>query len=451
VSLVYGAQRTKTSPVLALYFVVFSGSIYLLFGTFEEGSLSGKSGQSLAYLGLLLVTYSVLFYQLALVRGVALGKLVKSPAVMMFVCSGFVSLLTADAATISAIRFCLYVLTCTTGLLISARYSLDEFCESFFWTSFAITAAYLLAYPFLASRLVYDSLYRETVLGITSYAGLFPHKSVAATFFSLSVIISLARFFGASGLTTRRSSMTLACTSAVALLMSGAIGRLLFLLVSVAAGLPLRAYFRRNVASLILLSAAFALAFGAYLSIGNSGLLEFFGRGGDLTGRAELFELWPRFFLDKPVFGYGFDGFFTDIPGSPGAYLSDLAEGKGFSTFESVYLDLLIEFGLVGSFFFACILLSALRKAIRYYKTGTSKYKFVPLLLMIWSIFGSLLDSGVLTQNSLACVVVFWIYFGVDRFNQAPSGTNRNFKRRGISRDLISQIGRRQRLPGALR
>ena len=426
-----GTKRLTRSLALSLYVVVFSGSIYLLFGTFDEGELSGKSGESPLYLGLLFFTYSVLLYQLVMVRLAALGTILKSIALLAFVFSGIVSLFTAGVAGISAIRFGLYIVTISAGLLISLRYSLDEFCETFFYTSFAITIVHFLAYPLLAGRIVYDSLDRETLLGVTSYAGLFPHKSVSATFFSLSLIISLARYFGSRAPTTRRLSMILACGSVVALLLSGAVGRLLALLISALASLLLRAFFRKDIVSLILIASVLVLGTIAYLVIGSD-WIHLFGRNWNLTGRQELFDLWPRFFLEKPIFGYGFDGFFTDVAGAAGGYLSDLNGGRGFSTFESVYMDLLIEFGLVGGLCFVCILLGGFWKSIMCYNTSTSKYKFVPLILAVWAIIGSAMDNGVLHQNAIDCVLVFWIYFGVDRVYKAPLrrpiGGNRDFR-----------------------
>jgi len=414
------AQRQVLSPWLMLYFVVFSGSVYLLFGSFAYGELSEKSGNSPLYLGLLFGTYAVILYQLALIRDAAVRTAATSLAFLGFVGSGFVSLIAAGAPDISMLRFVLYVFTILTSLLIATRYNLDEFCESFFWASFGITLVHLLAYPLLAGRIVYDLLERETLLGITSYAGLFPHKSFAGTFFSLSMMISLVRFFGARTSGSRRSSMTLACLSAIALLMAGAVGRLLFLLITTIASLLIRAALRREVETLILMTGALVLGTIAYVVIGDDGWIYLLGRSPNLTGRTEVFSLWPRFFLERPLFGYGFDGFFTDVAGSPGSYLADLAEGRWFATFESDYLDLLIQFGLVGGIFFACILLSALGQAIRIYRSGTSKYKFVPVMFVMWSIIGASLDGGILIQNSLSCLIVFWIYFGVDGANRHP-------------------------------
>ncbi|MFT4115677.1 O-antigen ligase family protein [Bradyrhizobium sp.] len=416
-----GMMRFKYSLPLVFYFVVFSGSIYLLFGTFDEGELSEKSGGSPLYMGLLLITYSMVLLQLAMVRGAALGVVFRSLPLLAFVCCGFLSLIVAGAAGISVMRYCLLIATIAAGLLISVRYSLDEFCETFFWTSFTVTVAHFLAYPLLSGRIVYDPLERGTLLGLTSYAGLFPHKSVAATFFSLALVISVARYLGAQTKKTKRSSIALAFLSFIALLLCGAVGRLLFLLISAVVTMLVRAFLARNTRMFLLLGGAIVSGGIFYFLMGDSGWIFFFGRSWSLTGREELFQLWPRFFLDKPLLGYGFDGFFTDVAGAPGSYLADLAGGRGFSTFESVYLDLLIQFGAMGAAFFCWMLLVGFGRSVRFYLRDSSKYKVIPLLLIIWTVLGSALDSGILTQNSLACVIAFWIYFGVDRAYRSSS------------------------------
>jgi exopolysaccharide production protein ExoQ len=416
------ARPRGLSPALILYTVVFSGSIYLLFGTFDEGSLSQKAGDSPLYLGLLLLTYSTMIVELASSRAKAIRTLAGSPAVLLFACSGVVSMITAGVPSVSAVRFGIYLVTITAGLVISVRYSLDEFCETFFYVSFAIMITHFLAYPLLAGRIVYDPLERQTLLGLTSYAGLFPHKSVAATFFSLSLVISVARYFGSrSAPATRRSSLILACGSAIAILLAGAVGRLLSLLAGTLVVLLIRAFLRKDHIDLFILLGALVLGALAYFAISDGTWIYFFGRSWDLTGRQELFELWPRFFWERPVFGYGYDGFFTDVAGAPAAYLFDLNGGRGFSTFESVYLDLLIQFGLIGGLLFIWILLAAFWNAIKYYRRGTSKYKLLPVFFVAWAIIGSGLDSGILQQNSIDCVLLFWIYFGVDRvYNAQP-------------------------------
>jgi O-antigen ligase len=441
-------KRRVLSPPLMLYFVVLSGSVYLLFGSFYEGELAGKSGNSPIYLGLLGATYAIMLFQLAFVRDAALESAARSLALLAFLCSGLASLYTAGAVQISVMRYGLYTLTILTSLLIATRYSLDEFCENFFWTAFIITVLHLAAYPFLAGKIVYDPLERDTLVGVTSYAGLFPHKSFAGTFFSLAVMISLVRFFGSRARWTRYSSVLLACASGVALLAAGAVGRFLFLLASATVALLVRAALQRRFVFVILCSILLAFAAIFYFWGGQYLVFYLLGRYPNLTGREDVFALWPRFFLEKPLFGYGFDGFFTDVAGSAGGVLTDLNEGRGFATFESDYLDVLIQFGLVGGIFFGCILVSALRSSISYYNGSASKYRFVPVLFVMWSVIGSSLDGGVLIQNSLSCVILFWLYFGVDRICQAR---RRKSQRRVRSRARLTGPTWRPRLPEELR
>src|SRR5690348_13250409 len=80
-----GLRVYPGSLPLALYIVVFSGSLYLLFGTFEDGAAVQKAGDSKVYLALLLVTYATMFYQLFVARAAALGALTRSITLLLFV------------------------------------------------------------------------------------------------------------------------------------------------------------------------------------------------------------------------------------------------------------------------------------------------------------------------------------------------------------------------------
>jgi len=341
----------------------------------------------------------------------------------MFISSSIVSYINTGAADITIVRYIQYMLTISLGLLLSSQYDLDDVCETFFKTSLVIITAHFLLYPFLAGQIAYDPLDRETLLGVTSYGGLFPHKSAAATVFSLSFIVSLVRFLGSSDAARRRSSIILACGSVIAIIMAGAVGRLWSLAIGVFASLLLRALIRGDMTRLFMITGAALLGAIALVSIGADSLLSSFGRSADLTGRQDLFELWPRFFLERPLFGYGYDGFFTGVIGAPADYLSGIIPGHGtYGTFESSYLDILIQFGIVGGSLFGCILFAALWRSMQIYRTSVSKYKFVPLFIIIWTLAGSLSDSGLLTENFIICVLVFWIYFGVSH----PSGYRRS-------------------------
>src|SRR5262249_31927255 len=144
--------------------------------------------------------------------------------------------------------------------------------------------------------------------------------------------------------------------------------------------------------------------------------LSVFGRSTDFTGRDALVQLWPTFFWEKPMLGYGFGGFFTGQAGSPAEQLSYLLSKAGmYSTFENAYLDILIQFGLVGGILYASILIKAVLKSAQFYKSSMSMYKVVPINVLACVLATSFSESSLLQQNFVVCVFVFWIYFGVDR------------------------------------
>ena len=307
-------------PVLSLYFIIFTGSIYSLFTKFNAaGSLSEKAGESPLYLGLLLLAYAGTLYQLTRAWPIALGTLVRSAGLLLFILSSIVSYIAAGAIEISVMRYIQYILTISFALLISSRYSIDEVCETFFYTACIIVIAYFSMYPFLVGTIDYDPIARATLVGSTAYGGLFPHKSAAAVVFSLSLIVSLARFLGSRDTARRRSSAILVCGLLIAIAMTGAVAALIGLMISLVASILLGALIRGNITRLILFSKPryFSSAVVIFV-IGMDMCWAFLAGLRDLTGRRELFELWPTFFWQKPLFGYGFNGFFYSLPGAPG-------------------------------------------------------------------------------------------------------------------------------------
>ena len=398
--------------LLCFYFIVFTNFLYLLFSKFDyTGLQSDRAGASLLYLALLACTYCAVIYQLILKRDVAFALLAKSTALWLFLLSSVISYLLAGASDLSVMRYVLYLLTISAGLLLASQYSLDDICEQFFYTGRAMLVLYFLMYPLFAGKIDYDELGRATLIGVTSYAGLFPHKNTAALVFSLVLIVSLSRFIAFSNSTTRRSSLIVIIGSMIAIVMAGAVGAFLTLIVSLGASSLCAAFLRARTSYLAVALALVLFAAIGLFAIGEQDFLEFFGRSTNLTGRTELYELWPYFFWQKPLFGYGFSGFFGS-PGQAADYLSELTRGHGqYSTFESTYLDILIQFGLVGGMLLSWILLRALLNAVLIFRLSGADYRLFPLLFMVFTLIASILGSGLTEQNFIVVCFTFWMYF----------------------------------------
>jgi O-antigen ligase len=172
------------------------------------------------------------------------------------------------------------------------------------------------------------------------------------------------------------------------------------------------------------------------LITGHGAFFELIGRNENLTGRDFLFAVFPRFFTERPVFGYGFNGFFTGEPGAPAQQLWELAPWHHkFPTFESSYLEILIQFGIVGGLCFAAIILCALRNSWRFARTSNSAYRYAPFGIMIFILSSSLSETYLTLQNYIYVVLLFWIYFGIELRPSKISKGNRsppNFAREPV-------------------
>ena len=230
---------------------------------------------------------------------IASRTLLKSPGVILFIGSALLSYVAVGAENIVILRFVLYVLTITAALDISSRYNIDEVCETFFYTSIIIFIGYCLAYPLLRGLIKYDELARDNLFGLPSYAGLFPHKNAAAEVFSLVFIVSLARFSGSRDTGRRGASLSMMCGSLLVMVMAGAIGPLFALMLGLAASILLRALVRGDLTFGVPFACILMIPVVLLFTFGVDGILSFFGRSSNFTGRETLAHFWRELFLAK--------------------------------------------------------------------------------------------------------------------------------------------------------
>jgi len=108
----------------------------------------------------------------------------------------------------------------------------------------------------------------------------------------------------------------------------------------------------------------FAAALLVWLTNGGWEIvLDVLGRDPSLTGRMTLFAAWPHFFWQQPIFGYGFGGFFGDPLSVEQQQLQILMSTDSFiGTFESSYLEALLQFGIVGAAVLMLLVVACFRR-----------------------------------------------------------------------------------------
>ncbi|HXW70027.1 MAG TPA: O-antigen ligase family protein [Methylocella sp.] len=420
-----GAPRERFQPLLFFYFLLFTNSFYSAFGSFQNGKLAVKSGESALYQLIYIAAYALLAFKLIEHWRLVLNKFISSIELIMLLQIGVLAYVVVNPEIVSIQRYGMYIGTILLALYISIKYDSTDVFFTFFVASGFILVIHFASYPFLSSKIVYDdSVDRMTIVGTTSYAGFFGHKNGAAAVFAFFATVSFPRCFRNKGQWAAR----LICTgSLVATLLTGGVGPLIGLILASIGISELWIWNSRPKSAALLSALALAYAALALYLTGIDQLLGLFGRSADLTGRDAIFELWPRFFMEHPFFGWGFNGFFNGQPGAPALRLSPyLLSYQQFGTFESGYLEILSQFGALGGLAYFFIALKTLSNAL-YFSRQAFECRYVPMMILLNILFLTISQSSIMIQNSPEPLLFFWIYFGcgmrppIPRAVQAPA------------------------------
>lgn len=127
------------------------------------------------------------------------------------------------------------------------------------------------------------------------------------------------------------------------------------------------------------------------VTIGRVAVLDFFGKDTTLTGRTkEWATIWP-FAMSHFWLGYGFRGFWTGTGDS--LRVMQLVGGSMYGA-DSGYMDLLLQFGIVGTMIAIAIMLLAIYQFWRLYLAGRAPvvaYWYFSLVLI--SLIGNYADA----------------------------------------------------------
>jgi exopolysaccharide production protein ExoQ len=120
-----------------------------------------------------------------------------------------------------------------------------------------------------------------------------------------------------------------------------------------------------------------------------------------LAGRIHIWGKSLDYIAQRPLHGYGFSSFW--VP----RHIQEFSQavGIGINGAHSVYLELLLNVGLVGSITYVLILCLGIKNALSSYtKTGAAEYGFLFMLLVFSTIHGML--EGEVIQVSFATLLL---------------------------------------------
>lgn len=161
-------------------------------------------------------------------------------------------------------------------------------------------------------------------------------------------------------------------------------------------------------AGVVLVASVAALAAGWNL------LLQFFGKGEDLTGRLDIWNAVIGLALERPWLGWGWVGYWNPWV-EP---FDDLAVRKGVTYLQAhdAWLDVWMQLGVLGLIAFASIVIGALWRSWFLavdppmdawgHRLPATAASLTPLLLLVALIGQSFAESRLLVESGLALLVV---------------------------------------------
>jgi exopolysaccharide production protein ExoQ len=161
---------------------------------------------------------------------------------------------------------------------------------------------------------------------------------------------------------------------------------------------------RKRLAALCFLTLALVIPAALLLFGEQLGLMAkqtvLMGREGNspetFTGRIPLWNFLISNYLDvRPLFGYGFQGFWTPD------HIIRVSASQDWLIMHahSGYFNLVLELGYVGLGLFALILILATRRAYSYYRHTRDVTWLFMMSLLVWAIVASFFDSHLLSSS----------------------------------------------------
>jgi O-antigen ligase len=141
------------------------------------------------------------------------------------------------------------------------------------------------------------------------------------------------------------------------------------------------------------------------LAVGmRTGLAGLIGRDARLTGRTEIWTLSISSLAERPILGYGYNAFWDDR--SEKADRIRQLVGWDVPNAHNGYIDIALDFGIVGFLICFAAYRVAIRRAVAYVQNHPDNEAKWPLAYLIFTLLYCTTESAFLASNSIV-----WILF----------------------------------------
>jgi len=293
------------------------------------------------------------------------------------------------------------------GAYVSTRYSLREQLHLLAWTSSIII---VLSFVFAIALPSYGLMtYQEGGVHAGAWRGIMTHKNILGRIINLSSIVFLLLANGDS--TSERKHRGVFWTGfvlCVVLIILSTSKSALIVCITMTTMIPLYKALRGKYTTLVPLLIAVVLVGGgaATLFLDN---LEFIagalGKDLTLTGRTDIWAVMFEMISKRPLFGYGYSGFWLGWDSEVSAYVWRTLEWE-CPYAHNGFMDLLAELGISGLGLFLLSFIMACVRAVKLVRKTKTIEGLWPLLYLTYLMMYNITESSLLSSNS-----IYWITY----------------------------------------
>jgi O-antigen ligase len=260
--------------------------------------------------------------------------------------------------------------------------------------------AFLIVMPDLAMSSRWEGGW---IAGI-QFNGVFSHKSTSGIYFGLFLIV-----LWMSNVVTGFWRLVATAVTMLALLLTnsatGSVGAVILLVVFQSlrlAGFPTHVYMPL-VGLLVFLFASFV----PLLSFGEA--TELVGRDAGLTGRSPIWAAAGEYFLERPLLGYGYNGFFHPGDLSPVWRLWSLDRYFQTPHFHNSTIDVAISLGAVGVFVYGLTVMAGYLVTTNISMPIETRRGLAGALTMM--VFSTAFDMTIMAHNTFGTTLLFYCFY----------------------------------------
>lgn len=353
------------------------------------------------------LTYVISFFLLAIRWKKALYTLSKDRTIWLLLAIAFVSVIWSSNPKNTLLRSIALIGTSLFGLYLASRYTIREQLKLLGWS-----CALIIGLSILFAIVIPHYGTMDSGIHAGSWRGIYIHKNILGKIMGLGgvVFVLLAidskedRWFPIAGLALSCCLIVLSRSSSSMINFAATI-----------ALIPVCAMFRWRYTVMVPAIIAVVL-FGGGLSLwldrNATILLGSIGKDLTLTGRTRMWPAIMEMIWRQPLQGYGYNGFWFNWD-SPGAYVWAASNWTPPNAHNG-FMDLWLDFGLMGVVVFAVSFLQTLWRGLKLLRVDRHAASSWSLLYLIYLVLGNLTESCLINRND-----IFWLLYIAISFSLA--------------------------------